>query len=369
VPALTAQLEFPPVATLLADQASAPSAEHPPPVPPGADPESAQAPGPPAAGERPCVNCGSQMGPGQDWCLQCGAGAPGSLAAPAASWRSGATVLAAAAILALGAAAAAVAALSKGKARPHVLTTMVARAPAAVTPGPAAVPGAATPATPVNPAATTLGPAVRGAVKPPKIPLTAPTPKPAVTPTTPSNGGGTPTTTPTNPSPNGETPAQGESQPGAILLDTNAAQTYNPYAYPATIFGDPSLTIDGDTTTGWTAQVDPAVAPKMAEGIVIDLKSPRKLSALELITTTPGMTIQVYGANSPTLPNSITDHAWVKLTPNLVEKSRHVRLTFRGPRKAVRFVTLWISRAPASSVGTPQAPGHVSLNEIELFPG
>jgi hypothetical protein len=309
------------------------------------------------------------MGSGQDWCLQCGAGAPGSLGASPARWRSGATVLAAAAILALGAAAAAVAALGKGKAQPHVLTTTVASAPAAVTPG-AAVPGAATP---VNPGApTTLGPAA-GAVKPPKIPLTTPTPKPAVTPTTPSNGGGTPTTTPTttptNPSTNGETPAAGESQPGAILLDTNAAQTYNPYAYPATIFGDPSLTIDGDTTTGWTAQVDPAVAPKMAEGIVIDLKSPRKLSALELITTTPGMTIQVYGANNPKLPTSITDHAWVKLTPNMVEKSRHLRLTFRGPRKAVRFVTLWISRAPASSVGTPQAPGRVSLNEIELFPG
>jgi hypothetical protein len=336
-------------------------------VPPGAGPESAQAPGSPAAGAGTCARCGSQMGPGQDWCLQCGAGAPGSLGAPAARWRSGATVLGAAAILALGAAAAAVAALGKGKSRPHVLTTTVARAPA-LTPG-AAVPGVAAPATPVNPGApTTLGPAA-AAVKPPKIPLTTPTPKPAVTPTTPSNGGGTPATTPTNPPTNGETPAAGESQPGAILLDTNAAQTYNPYAYPATIFGDPSLTIDGDTTTGWTAQVDPAVAPKMAEGIVIDLKSPRKLSALELITTTPGMTIQVYGANIPKLPTSITDHAWVKLTPNLVEKSRHLRLTFRGPRKAVRFVTLWISRAPASSIGTPQAPGHVSLNEIELFPG
>src|SRR6202035_3646992 len=150
----------------------------------------------------------------------------------------------------------------------------------------------------------------------------------------------TPTNTPTNPSTNGETPAAGESQPGAILLDTTAAQTYNPYAYPATIFGDPSLTIDGDTTTGWTAQVDPAVAPKMAEGLVIDLKSPRKLSALALITTTPGMTIQVYGANGSTLPTSITAPAWVKLSGNLVEKSKHRRLTLRKPKQAFRWVTL-----------------------------
>jgi hypothetical protein len=106
----------------------------------------------------------------------------------------------------------------------------------------------------------------------------------------------------------------------------------------------------------------------MAEGLVIDLKSPRKLSALALLTTTPGMTIQVYGANGATLPTSITDPAWVKLSGNLVEKSKHRRLTLRKPKKAFRWVTLWISRAPASEVGTPQAPGHVSVNELELFP-
>jgi hypothetical protein len=306
------------------------------------------------------------MDSSQDWCLSCGAGAPGSLGRSAGSWRSGATVLAATAILALGAAAAAYAALSKGKSKAHVLTTTVAQAPAAPA-APATPPGASTPATPATPGAAAT-PAVPGAVKPPKIPLTAVTPKPAGTTSTPTSGGTT-TSTPTQPSTNGGSPEQGESQqPSAILLDTNAAVTYNPYAYPATGFGDPSLTIDGDASTGWTAQVDPAVAPKMAEGLVIDLKSPRKLSALALLTTTPGMTIQVYGANGATLPTSITDPAWVKLSGNLVEKSKHRRLTLRKPKKAFRWVTLWISRAPASEIGTPQAPGHVSVNELELFP-
>jgi hypothetical protein len=152
-----------------------------------------------------------------------------------------------------------------------------------------------------------------------------------------------------------------------MLLDTNAASTYNPYAYPAGDFGDPSLTIDGDTSTAWTAQVDPAVAPKMAEGVLIDLKTARKLSALGLTTSSPGMMIQVYGANGATPPTSITAPAWVKLSPNVVEKSKHVRLKLHAPNKAFRFVTLWISRAPAASVGTPQAPGHVSVNELELF--
>jgi hypothetical protein len=114
----------------------------------------------------------------------------------------------------------------------------------------------------------------------------------------------------------------------------------------------------------------------MAEGLVIDLNNSRKLAALALSTTTPGMTVQVYGANGATPPASIIDPAWVSLSPSLVEKKRHVRIKFGGTTAAAklaakqpyRFIALWISQAPAAFVGTPQAPGHVSVNELELFP-
>jgi hypothetical protein len=173
----------------------------------------------------------------------------------------------------------------------------------------------------------------------------------------------TPTTTTPKPAPSG---TNGETQKQPVLLDTNAASTYNPYRYPAANFGDASLAIDGETATGWTAQVDPAVAPKMAEGLAIDLKSARKLSAVELITTTPGMTVQIYGTAGSTLPSSITDPAWVKLSGSLLVKARHFHIKLKA--NAVRFVALWISKAPEASVGTPQAPGRVSVNELELFP-
>ena len=54
----------------------------------------------------------------------------------------------------------------------------------------------------------------------------------------------------------------------------------------------------------------------MAEGLVIDLKTARRLSAVELITSSPGMSVQIYGANGHTLPTSITDPAWVQLSPS-----------------------------------------------------
>jgi hypothetical protein len=342
--------------------------------------------GPNAAGEdaapaqRTCANCGSPMSPGQDWCLQCGAGAAGSLAAGSWSWRPGAGILIATAILVLAAAAAGYAALSKGNGRTLNVTRTVASTAAPAT-APAAAP-AVTPTVPKNVGApTTIKPPLPAArVKPPKIPLTAATPKPAAsTPAvTPTPTSSTPTHTPSTPTHTPSTPASGtsgEKRQAAILLDTNAASTYNPYRYAASNFGDPSLAIDGDTATGWTAQVDPAAAPKMAEGLVIDLKSASKLSALELITTTPQMTVQVYGSAGSALPPSITDPAWVKLSPSLLVKARHFHIKLKST--PVRFVTLWISKAPAGSAGTTQAPGsvivegsapgRVSVNEIELF--
>jgi hypothetical protein len=364
------------VNALLADSPTASSSEQTPArQTPGAGPD-----GPPVP-ERTCANCGSPLNPGQDWCLQCGAGTPESLTTRAPRWRSAAAILGIAAVLAIGAATAAYAALSKGSPKPRSVVTTVAQAvpptttpitpttPTPTAPGTTATTPTATPTAPGAP--ITVNPLLpTGTTKPPKIPLTAPTPKsPSGTNTTPAKAG-TPGASETSPSTTTPKPTEGTNEPKAtsIVLDTNAASTYNPYNYPASSFGDPSLAIDGESNTGWTAQVEPTVAPKMAEGIAIDLKTPRRVSALALVTSTPGMTVQVYGANGSALPTSITAPAWVQLSPYFLEKKKRVHIKLRHSAKAFRFVVLWISGAPAASVGTPQAPGHVAVNELELFP-
>jgi hypothetical protein len=313
------------------------------------------------------------MAAGQDWCLECGAGAPGSLGTR--SWRSAATIAGVVTVLVLGAAAAAVAALTKGHAKPPVVIRTVAQTPAPATTAPA-TPGATT-ATPgalgTVPGATTKLPL--GAVKPPKIPFTAVTPKasekPASTPSTEAKTTIPTSTTPASSSPSGSgaggEKTSEESQQAAILLDTNAASTYNPYSYAATGFGDPSLAIDGDTSTAWTAAVNPSTAPKMAVGLLIDLKGKFKLSAIQIVTATPGIRIQVYGANVATAPTSITDPAWVRLSPPRTVKKKRLRTSLRDSTKAFTFVTVWISQAPTSALGTAAAPGHVDVNEVELF--
>jgi hypothetical protein len=306
------------------------------------------------------------MNAGQDWCLQCGAGAPGSLGTR--GWRPAATVFVIVAALVLGAAAAAVAALSKGSAKAPAVTTTVAATPTASTPAP-------TTSTPATPGATATTPEAKpplGTGEPPKIPLTASTPKASETTTTPPSQATTSTPT-TSTAPTSGTGASGEkaneeSQQSAILLDTNAASTYNPYGYPASEFSGPSLAIDDDPTTAWTAEVNPASAPKMAEGLLIDLKDQQKVAVLELITSTPGMTVQVYGAKGNPAPASITDPAWKPLSAPKVIKKKHTRLALRDSKKEFTYITLWISQAPPSAAGTAASPAHVDVDEVELFP-
>jgi len=307
----------------------------------------------------------------QEWCLQCGTAAPGSLGTHSRGWRSSAIILGLTAILVVGAATAAYAALTKTNAAPRRVT--VAQVPAATTPvAPTTV---APTTTPTVPSTTTTPKPVLPAttVKPPKIPLTAATPKstattPATTPTTATPKATTPpkktATTPKATTP----PAEQLPTTSAILLDTNAVTTYNPENYPVATFGDPTLAIDGDTSTAWSAQVDPAIAPKMAVGLLIDLNTPQKLSELELITSTPGMTVEVFGANGSSAPTTITNPAWTHLSPYQVENKKHLLIKLGNSTKAFRFVTLWISGAPAASIGTPTAPGLVEVNEVELYP-
>ena len=75
---------------MLVDSPAAPSGEQPlaPGVPDAPPPDA-----PPAAPQRVCANCGASMDASQEWCLQCGTGAPDSLASQTPGWRSTATFL------------------------------------------------------------------------------------------------------------------------------------------------------------------------------------------------------------------------------------------------------------------------------------
>ncbi len=336
----------------------------------------------PADARHNCKSCGSALAEGQEWCLQCGAGAPSSLAREA-DWRPLAALAAAGVFLLAGAGTAAYAALNQQPSKPptHVL---IAQVPASTpttpttpttpssgstlnTPPPTTTPSTTTPSGTFG-TGTSSG---AQTIKPPKLPAVVPIPRTPSRLLLPTNTGSRPTSTPTNPT--GTTPSAGGSEPTSqkpnpILLDTDAASTYNPSGYPESYFGDPGLAIDGEASTAWTAQVEPKVAPLMAAGLALDLKTARHLGTLEVDTTTPGMTIEVFGANGSKLPATITDPAWTKLTPSHLVKKKAATIKLGTGGKAFRFLVLWLTKAPESAVGTPTAPGHVSINEVVPYP-
>jgi hypothetical protein len=372
----------------------------------GGSPADAQPKDAPIA-VRSCKKCAAPLAPLQDWCLQCGAGAPGSLSRP--SRRAALVALVVAIVLVLGAGAAAYAALS-AKGKHKAISPLAARLTPAATATPAA------PVTPtIPPATTTPGAAVKSPgtpttikATPPKIPLQTPTPSSSASsersagganeeannalfagegksskPAPPPGKATIPAKAPsasTKPSgSSGKAPApagagegaegnsgNGPEPPSPILLDTNAAATYNPYSAPATGFGDPSLAIDGEAKTAWVAPVDPATAPKMAVGLVLDCKSAQKVGSVTVKTATTGITVTVFAANGHNLPASITDPAWKRLSGAKVLKKKTTALKLKTGGASYRFILLWITKAPAGS--TPSKPGSVSIDELELFP-
>jgi hypothetical protein len=288
-----------------------------------------------------------------------------------------------AALLAAGAAVAVGAALEKHKAAPRpaalALTPTVPGAttpavPTPTTPTPSTTPGAtgASKSSGKGSANSLLFPPA-SASKPPKIPAPAATPEATGgsagesstgTSTTPAKTT-TGTTTSTTES---KQEGSGKSEPTPILLDTDAATTYNPYNFPAAGFGDPALAIDGEPSTAWTAQVQAASFPNMAEGLLIDLRSPTKLGRIELATPTRGMTVQLYGANGSKAPATITEPGWTLLSGTHVLKKKVTHLRLRTEGKTFSFLLVWVTKAPAASQGSAQAPGQVGISELALYP-
>jgi hypothetical protein len=123
------------------------------------------------------------------------------------------------------------------------------------------------------------------------------------------------------------------------------ASTYNPYGRPASNFGSAAAAIDGSTATAWTAVVDPDHQSGLAVGVDIAINPRKGLRALDLRTTTPGMTIEVYGASGGE-PVSIVDPAWTHLaTVHAVAAGQQIGLG--SGLQQIRHLLVWITNVPS----------------------
>ena len=313
-----------------------------------------------------CAKCGAPMDPGQDWCLQCGAGAPGSLDAGGPSWRSAAAILTATAVLVLGAAAAAYAALNKEgahKATPTVVA--VATTPAAATP---------TPTTPVTPTPTTPGSGDAHAESLRNAGRRQPARSPPAPPNRRKSRSRPPRRNPRARPPRPRAPTKNraprpprrrranesageaatEPQPSAIVLDPDAATTYNPYGYPASEFGDPEPRDRRRHLDRMDRSGQPGRGPEDGGG-ARDRSEQRPAPVGDRARHLHPRDERAGVRRQDQQPAHLDHRPGVgSAEPYLVAKKRHERIKLQDSGKGFRFITLWISKAPAAQSAPPK---------------
>lgn len=320
-----------------------------------------------------CEVCGAGMERGQDWCLDCGTAAPGRLGGRP-GWRAAFTVVGLTTMLLLCAVVAAYAALT-GDAERSASTApagsgepITAPAPIPAAPLPAGAgavqPGATGPGTTPPPAAPIIPtqpppPATNTPLAPPPAPAAPPSSSGAAG--SPRAAGGTGSAGSTGST--GSAGSTAAAKPGSelIALKKSSAKTYDQPGRPGAEFGPAANAVDGRPGTVWDVVV-PADGQPVGAGLVIDLGKPYALSSLRLATTTPGFSVEVYGAKSAKeLPADVIDKRWIHMTDRKgVEDDATIALKGKSDGAKVQLLLLWITAA-----ADPQDP-RVAIADVAL---
>jgi hypothetical protein len=262
----------------------------------------------------------------QDWCLNCGTAASGSLG-EGAGWRAASTVIAITAVLVLGAIGASYAAITSNDGKKPAPVPSAVQQQAQATP-PAATPPATTPpaaSTPTTSTPTQSTPSTStGQLPKVTTPKSTPSGAAPITPTQSTPITPVPSTsTPITPTPSGTnntstspstTTNQQPTQPAGpqpIQLAGDAGKAYDPYG-KSKASGEAERAIDDDPATSWYVDLkDPAQA---GLGYAIDLGKLQGIREIDLQTPTPGFRIEVYATDETELPPDILDTRWSHIT-------------------------------------------------------
>ena len=129
-------------------------------------------------------------------------------------------------------------------------------------------------------------------------------------------------------------------------LGVDIASVYDPDK-AATTRPIPRLLRRGQLTV-FTVSTDPA-KPEMGVGLDFDLGHRQKVELLYVRTTTPGFTLEVYGAKAG-LPPDILDTRWEHLasakTPAAKGKKGLQQISF--PAGKYRHIVLWFTTPPTA---------------------
>lgn len=323
----------------------------------GASGQPTEAAKPPATA---CPVCKAPMAPEQDWCVQCGTNPSRSMRVRA-SWYSAGALTGLSAILASGAAAAGVAALTQGSAKepPHSELALQRPTTAPTTPPASTPPATSAPVNPGKPETLKL-PRRAGT----GVPLTrSQTSTASATASAEATSSSQTSTTSSESSSSASSGAGGEP----IELQGSQLSNYNPRnAYPSGALNNPKQAYEEAESVLWDVRIEPGREHRIGVGLLVDLNSATRIGALEVRTQTPGFTIEVLGATQAPVPGKRNSNRWIKLAGTKALKATE---TFHiHQQRQVRYILLWVKSVPASIAGSAGEPGHLKLEEVAIFP-
>jgi len=148
---------------------------------------------------------------------------------------------------------------------------------------------------------------------------------------------------------------------GGAQIELLGSSDYDPEGDGTEHPEEAPLAIDQDSTaSAWTSETyqTPTFEPKTGVGLWVDASEPVIATAMEVLTPTPGWTLEVYGSNEP-IPEQVADWTSLALVPQVSERQR-VDLITAGER--YRYYLLWATN-PAD---TDDGYG-VAISDVKLF--
>jgi hypothetical protein len=163
------------------------------------------------------------------------------------------------------------------------------------------------------------------------------------------------------PPPPDEAPVPPAAQPAATALEPVEAVTatdYDPAGDDAEHPEETPLAVDGDNATSWpTEEYDTGSLQKDGVGLALEPAEPVSARGLDLLTTTPGFDVTIYGAESE-LPAAI-DAGWTEIASEEgVERKGRIDLDAAG--REFSHYLIWITAIPADE-------GKVEIAEARLL--
>jgi hypothetical protein len=294
----------------------------------------------------------------QDWCVQCGTNPSRSMRVRA-SWYSAGALLALSAILASGAAAAGIAALTQGGTKEPAHRELALQSP---------------PSTPPTTPPATSRPVNPGKPETLKLPRRAGTgvliTRSRTSTSASASAAAEATTRSESTSTSGETSSSETSSASAEPIELQGSQlsNYDPHnSYPTAALNNPKQAYEEAESVLWSVKVQPAGAHKIGVGLLIELGSASRIATIEVRTQTPGFALEVLGAAQAPVPGKRSSNRWIKLgSAKAIKATEIFHISERTP---IRYVLLWVKSVPPSLAGSAAEPGRLKLEEVAIFPG